>query len=97
MFILDRLLVGGIRFVLDKVSSVADAELNDADRLGEQLLLAQMQLELGEIDEEEFAGIEADILPRLREARNSGSSEPGLSVTVSVDMLPGHADGPEGS
>lgn len=71
MFILDSLFVGGIRFVLDKVAAAVDTELNDDAALREQLLAAQMRAELGEISQEEFAKLEADILTRLREIRDS--------------------------
>jgi len=37
--------------------------------LREELLAAQMRLELGEISEKEFAAIETDLLGRLREIR----------------------------
>lgn len=66
MIVLDRLLVGGIRFVLDKVVQAAERELNDDGLLRERLLEAQMRAELGEIDAEELAAIEAEILARLR-------------------------------
>ena len=69
MFILDSLLIGGIRFVLDKVAAAADEELNDDRALREQLLTAQMRVELGEMSEQEFADLEAVILDRLREIR----------------------------
>ncbi len=69
MLIVDRLLVSGIKFVLGKVAAAVDAELNDDSRLREELLAAQMRLELGEITEQEFASFEADILARLREIR----------------------------
>ena len=69
MFILDSLLIGGIRFVLDKVAAAADEELNDDTALREQLLNAQMQVELGEMSEEEFASLESTILERLRDIR----------------------------
>ena len=69
MFLLDSLLINGISFVLDKVVAAAEAESQDDTPLREQLLEAQMQLELGEISDEEFAGIEADVLARLREIR----------------------------
>ena len=55
MFILDTLLVGSLRFVLDKVVAAAEAEMQDDTVLREQLLEAQMQLELGEITDAEFA------------------------------------------
>ena len=69
MLIIDRLLVSGIRFVLDKVAAAVDTELNDDAALREQLLAAQMRLELGEMTEEEFDVLEADILARIREIR----------------------------
>jgi hypothetical protein len=76
VFILDTLFIGGIRFVLDKVAAAVDTEMNDDTALREQLLAAQMRMELGEIDEKEFAALEADILARLRELRvqRQGSS-----------------------
>lgn len=69
MIILDNLLVGGIRFVLDKIASAVEAEMNDEQSLKEELLAAQMRVELGEMDEEEFADLERDILARMREIR----------------------------
>ena len=69
MIVLDRMLVGGIKFVLGKIAAAVDAEMNDDSRLREELLAAQMRLELGEIGEEEFRALEADLLVRLREIR----------------------------
>jgi len=69
MFILDSLLVGSIRFVLGKVVAAAEAEMQDDTALREQLLEAQMRLELGELSPEEFAGIEQDVLARIREIK----------------------------
>ena len=81
MFIIDSLLIGGLRFVLDKVAAAADSELNDDTALREQLLAAQMRVELGEITQQEFGLLEADILRRLRELREQrqGSHESALS------------------
>jgi Gas vesicle protein G len=69
MFILDSLLIGSLRFVLDKVVQAAEAEANDDTSLREQLLEAQMRLELGEISDSEFVAIENDILARIREIK----------------------------
>jgi gas vesicle protein GvpG len=69
MFLLDDLLIGGIRFVLEKVAEVADQQVNDPERQRERLLDAQIRLESGEIDEKEFADIEADVFERIREIR----------------------------
>ena len=38
MFLLDTLLINGIQFVLDKVATIADQELNDPERQRERLL-----------------------------------------------------------
>lgn len=69
MIFFDRLVVGGLRFVLDKVQAAADSELSNPDRLREELLAAQMQFELGEIDEAQLAHIEEEVFARLRELR----------------------------
>jgi Gas vesicle protein G len=76
MFVLDSLLISGLRFVLDKIATVADQELNDEDALRERLLEAQLRFELGEIDEREFAAVEKDVLDRVREikARQQGGA-----------------------
>lgn len=69
MFILDSLLFGSIRFVLDKVAAAAEQELNDDTALRQQLLDAQMRVELGEMSDAEFRALESEILARLREIR----------------------------
>jgi gas vesicle protein GvpG len=75
MFILDSLLVGSLQFVLDKVLAAAEAESQDDTALREQLLEAQMRLELGEIGEEEFVKIERDVLARIREIKGAQQGE----------------------
>ena len=69
MFILDSLLVGSLRFVLDKIVAAAEAESENDSSLRERLLEAQMQFELGEISDVEFAEIERDVLARIREIK----------------------------
>jgi hypothetical protein len=70
MLLIDTLLIGGIRFVLDKVAAAVETEMNDDTALRERLLAAQMQVELGEMSQEEFEVLESDILARLREIRD---------------------------
>jgi len=70
MFLLDTMLIAGIKFVLDKVAAAVDTELNDDTALREQLLAAQMRVELDEMSQQEFEVFEADILARLREIRD---------------------------
>jgi hypothetical protein len=69
MFILDSLLIGSLRFVLDKVVQAAEAEMNDDSALRDQLLEAQMRLELGEITEDEFVKIERDVITAIRKIK----------------------------
>ena len=84
MIILDTLLVGGIKFVLGKIAQAVEAEMNDEGRLREELLAAQMRMELGEITAEEFAEFEREILARLRELRpdaGASLSSPDVKIT----------------
>ena len=69
MIILDTLLIGGIKFVLGKLVAAVDAEMNDDSVYREELLAAQMKLELGEITPEEFAQTERQLLDVIREIR----------------------------
>jgi hypothetical protein len=57
----------GIRFVFNTIADLADKELNDESVLREQFLLLQVELEEGDIDDEEYAEREAVLLARLRE------------------------------
>jgi 23S rRNA maturation-related 3'-5' exoribonuclease YhaM len=80
MIILDKLLMGGLSFVFDKIASAVDAERDDTGAIKEELLAAQMQLELGEIDDEEFMEIERDLMARLRDARREDRPEGAVSL-----------------
>jgi Gas vesicle protein G len=103
VIILDTLLVGGIKFVLRKIVDAVESQMNDDSVLHEELLAAQMRLELGEITEEEFAVVEADILARLREIRERQrgvTPEPGemritgIEATTFADEPDDDEDGP---
>jgi len=83
MFILDSLLVGSLQFVLDKVLAAAEAESQDDTALREQLMDAQMRLELGEITETEFVEIERDVLARIREIKGA---QPNAITLMSDDV-----------
>ena len=69
MFILDSLMIAGIRWALETAVTAAEAEMNDDAALREQLLEAEMRREMGEISDEEFQDIEADLLTRIREIK----------------------------
>ena len=78
MFLLDSLMIAGIRWALETTITAAEAEMNDDTALREQLLAAEMQREMGEISDDDFAEIEADLLARIREIkeRREGGSGP---------------------
>jgi hypothetical protein len=87
MFILDSLLVGSIRFVLDKVIEAAETEMRDDTALRDQLLEAQMRLELGELTDAEFVEIERDVLARIREIKGGGQEPISMSSDGKVSGI----------
>lgn len=84
VLVLDSLLIAPIKFVLDKVAEAVEAEMDDDTNLKEELLAAQMKLELGEISDEEFSAIETEVLARLREIREARGEGQGLSMGSKV-------------
>ena len=78
MFLLDSLMISGIKWVMNTVITSAEAEMNDDTALREQLLEAEMRREMGEISDDEFVELEADLLGRIREIkhRREGGSGP---------------------
>jgi len=96
VIILDTLLVGGIKFVLGKIVAAVDAELNDDTHLREELLAAQMRLELGEITEAEFADTEREILDAIRtirEGRERSDEGPGDVKVTGIEASLWSEDG----
>jgi len=102
VIILDTLVIGGIKFVLRRIAEVVDAQMNDVDALREELLVAQMRLELGEMSPGEFAALERDLLARLREIRERATDDEdsgpmrisGIDVSVADDVEDDSPDGP---
>src|SRR5512145_2870717 len=94
MFILDSLLINGIKFALDKVLQVAEQELENPEQLQQRLLEAQMQLEEGEIDDATFAGIEADVFARLREMKGDEATG-GIADASAFDEIEVELNGEE--
>ncbi|HLL48613.1 MAG TPA: gas vesicle protein GvpG [Longimicrobiaceae bacterium] len=58
-----------VKFSLGKVEETMRRELTDDQSVKEDLLALQMQLELGEIDDDEYVEREAELMLRLREVR----------------------------
>jgi hypothetical protein len=87
VIVLDTLLIGGIKFVLRRIAEAVDAQLNDVDTLRQELLAAQMRVELGEMSDAEFAEIEAALLARLREIQTRAREEGEGAVRITgVDV-----------
>ncbi|HLH21085.1 MAG TPA: gas vesicle protein GvpG [Chloroflexota bacterium] len=59
----------GFRFILNRIEEMAERELYDEARIREELLELQLHLDEGEITEQDYAAQEADIMARLRAAR----------------------------
>ena len=59
----------GIRFALEKVAELAEAELNSEEPIKQELLEMQLELEEGRIDEKAYVARETVLLARLRELR----------------------------
>ena len=81
--------MAGMKFVFQQIADLADQELNDESVLREQLLLLQVQLEEGDIDEDEFVEREADLLARLREIKARKRAE---LEEAAADELPPEAN-----
>ena len=61
--------VAGIRWTLGKVQRVVEEELVDDTPVKQELMELQMLVELGDIDDAEYAQREAALMLRLREVR----------------------------
>jgi hypothetical protein len=75
VLIVDSLIISGIKFVLTRLAEAVEAEMYDETALREELLAAQMKLELGEITDEDFAAVEEQVLAGMREIRARKESE----------------------
>lgn len=99
MFLIDDLLllplrapVSGFRWVMKQIQTMADQELLNDQVWKERLIELQMQLELGEISDEDYAVEEAKIFQALRDirerkealaaeiARDTEDEEPGIDL-----------------
>ncbi|HEX4682685.1 MAG TPA: gas vesicle protein GvpG [Gemmatimonadaceae bacterium] len=81
--------VAGIRWSLNKVVQVAEDELTDDAPVKQELMELQMQLELGDITDNEYVEREAILMARFREVRawreRFGKATSGGPVRVARD------------
>jgi hypothetical protein len=80
----------GMKFVFQQIADLADAELNDESVVHEQLLLLQVQLEEGDIGEDEYVEREAEVLQRLREIKARKREQ--QAAQPRVENIPPEAD-----
>ncbi|HUG39355.1 MAG TPA: gas vesicle protein GvpG [Longimicrobiales bacterium] len=77
------------RFSLEKVEGAVRTELTDDSAVKRDLMELQMELELGDIDDDEYVAREAALMHRLREVRDwrerFGMATAGGLVRVAVD------------
>jgi len=59
----------GVKFIFQQVADLADHELYDESVVHEQLLLLQVQLEEGDLEEDEYVARETELMTRLREIK----------------------------
>jgi hypothetical protein len=86
--------IAGFRFLLEQIRDMAERELYSEERIREDLLLLQLQLEEGEIGEDQYTARESEIIARLREARarrqatqeSRASGDPRIQVDADVDQ-----------
>ncbi|MEX1182541.1 MAG: gas vesicle protein GvpG [Gemmatimonadota bacterium] len=57
-------------FALGQVEGVVREELTDDTRIKAELMELQMKLELGDIDDDEYVRMEAEIMQQLRDIRH---------------------------
>ena len=85
--------IAGIEWSMHQVMSVVEEELTDDAPVKQDFMELQMKLELGEIDDAEYAVREAEIMARLREVRRwrerLGKANPGGPVRVARDPAEG--------
>ena len=81
--------VAGVKWTLGKVQRVVEEELVDDTSVKQDLMELNMRLELGDIDDAEYAAEEAKLMTRLREIRqwreHFGMSTSGGPVRVARD------------
>src|SRR5437773_994086 len=81
--------MAGMKFIFQQIADLADQELDDDSVVREQLLLLQLRLEEGEIEEDEFVEQEAELVTRLREIRARKRWE---TEQIAADELPAEAN-----
>jgi hypothetical protein len=78
MFLIDSILLAPLKTVVwmgRKLNDMAQKELYDEGRIKEQLMRLQVQLELGQITEQQYNQKEKELLDRLDDITNAEEKE----------------------
>jgi hypothetical protein len=78
--------IAGMKFIFNQILEMAERELYDEDQIHEGLLLLQVQLQDGEVTEEEYVEREAEIFARLRAARAYHAAVSGSEGVTFADV-----------
>jgi cytochrome c-type biogenesis protein CcmH/NrfG len=92
MFLIDDLLLSpitGFQFILRTLARVAEEQYTDDAPVKERLLELQVQLESGEMSEDEYIQAEAQVLRELREIENRKREMAGLEPEEARGPLSG--------
>ncbi len=61
--------IGGVLWLAEKLKEQAEGEAYDEDAVRGRLMALELEFDLGEITEDEYAAAEDELLARLREIR----------------------------
>ncbi len=75
----------GMKFIFKTIADLADQELYDPSLVHEQLMLLQMQLEEGDIDEDEYVEREKELMVRLREIKAHQEAQRQVQAQIPVE------------
>jgi hypothetical protein len=82
------------RFSLEKLDDTVRYELTDDQRIKDDLMALQLELEMGEITDDEYVDREADLMQQLREVRR-WREEFGMGTGGGPVRVAGSGRGPE--
>ncbi|MCI0349744.1 MAG: gas vesicle protein GvpG [Acidobacteriales bacterium] len=92
MFLVDDLLMmpfNGMGFIFRTLARVAEEQYTDDAPVKQKLLELQLQLESGEVTEEQYVKLEAEILRELREIQNRKLELAGVNPEEAAGPLTG--------
>jgi len=78
--------MAGVKYIFQTVADLADQELYDPSTVHEQLMLLQVQLEDGDIDEDEYVAREAELMTRLREIKARTQAQRQEQIPIEADV-----------